>query len=707
MEKRVRRIEAAWIGSSHAAAHARQRGLRRTAVRRYRDDSYGQPLQPDNSLPAQVGGQWATPALQLPIVAINSVLLRTGKVLIFAYPWRPGSFPTTGETYEDSNTADAYVFDPLTGATKQVTPPVNPDTGKPAIIFCAGSSTLPDGRVLVVGGDVGDPRAAPNQGLNTVYVFDPVTESWEIGPRMRQGRWYPRQLQLPDGRTVIVAGLPELTDPDAGLFANTEIEIYNTDGTLQRLQNFKINGQPGNPELLGQYPHLWWMPAGHALVAGPRTTDTWLFHPPTPGRDDASWTALNPLPTHRHWATGVLLAGTATGGNTKVMLFGGADRDDHDPGGDGRNYPSVDSTIVYDDRTGKWSAGPSMRVPRSFANAVQLPDGKLAIVGGGTGEDGATWNYRWHYSADNKRVEIFDPATGTFTLGNAQAEGRTYHSTALLLPDARVVSLGDDINGPTGPGSGVRTDTAEIWSPPYLFDSSGAPARRPVLESAPASIDYGEPFTVTASGSVSRAVLIAPGATTHDNDMSQRIVLLENPVPVAGGFSLEAPGTANFAPPGFYMLFVLDAQGVPSTARFVQLADEPEVTPTPTRTATATPTASATATATATATPTPRLTLRVRAQRPRLARLRKQRRLRVALTPSRAAAVKVTLRLGGRRLARTRLHLSGPRTVSLRLSPTAARRLKGRRRVTLALRVVATPATGGRATAVRTLRLRR
>jgi hypothetical protein len=703
VERRVRTIESSLLGRGHAAEHARQRALRRRSAGRAR--AAQAPLQVDNSFqPPAIGGSWER-TVGLPIVAINATLMRNGKVLIFAYPWRPGrpDPDNPGQTLPDSGRADAYVFDPATGQSREVDPPVNPDTGKPAVIFCAGTSTLPDGRVLVTGGDVGDPTATPNRGLNTIYLFDPETETWQTGPRMRQGRWYPTQLELPDGRTAIMAGLPEVTDPDADLKANADVEIFSPDGSLQRLRNFRIDGEPGNPPLIGQYPHLWWMPSGHALVAGPRRSDSWIFHPPDAGRDNAAWTPLADLPgIHREWATGALLPGTPAGGSSRAMLMGGANRDDRDTGGPGKVYSAVASTIVYDDESGTWTGGPAMNVARAFANSVLLPDGRIAVVGGGTGDDGNKELYRWQYTEAQKRIEILDPAAGQFTLGNAQAEARTYHSSALLLPDGRVMSAGDDINGPTGPDSGVKTDTAEIWAPPYLFNADGSPAPRPAITSAPAGIAYGKPFTVGTADDVRRAVLVAPGADTHANDMSQRLVELATPQKVDGGVNLLAPGSANLAPPGYYMLFLLNAQGVPSTARFVAVGDTapPDPVPSPTPGPSGTPTPG----------PDPvAFALRVRAAHPRLGRLRRTRRLPVTVTPNRAATVRLTLGFDGHRLGRARMIFAGGfgRVGSVRVSPAGARRLTGRRRATVVLRASGAPASGAPVRITRRLRLKR
>jgi hypothetical protein len=706
VERRVRSIETSLLGTGHAAEHARQRALRRSYTRSPHARAAA-ALEPNNALvPAGVGGFWS-PSVPLPIVAINATLLRTGRVLIFAYPWRPGrpDPDNPGQTLPDSGEANAYVFDPASGSSRRIDPPINPDTGKPAVIFCAGTSTLPDGRVLVTGGDVGDPTASPNRGLNTIFLFDPASETWQTGPRMRQGRWYPTQLELPDGRTVIMAGLPEIGDPDEDQKANGDVEIFSPNGDLQRLKNFRIDGKPGHPPLIGQYPHMWWMPSGHALIAGPRKSDSWLFDPPTRGADDADWTPLNDLPgIHREWAAGALLPGTAAAGSPKAMLFGGADRDDRDTGGAGKVFPAVASTIIYDDETGSWSAGPAMSTPRAFANSVLLPDGKIAVVGGGLGDNGNVELYRWQYAEPQKRIDLYDPAANTFTFGNAQAEARTYHSTALLLPDGRVMSAGDDINGPTGPDSGVRTDTAELWSPPYLFNPDGSPASRPALTSAPMAVNYGKPFVAGTPDDVAGAVLVAPGADTHANDMSQRLVRLAPPQKVPGGVNLVAPGSANLAPPGYYMLFLLNAHGTPSTAQFISIgtdAPPPVPTPTPEPTVTVTPS------------PTPdpvRFMITLRVTKPTLHKLRRTRRLTVNVAPNRAATVRLTLALGDHRLApASKLRFAGGfgRIAQLRLTRAGVRRLAGRTRATLRLRASGTPTSGAPVTVTRRIRIKR
>jgi hypothetical protein len=278
------------------------------------------------------------------------------------------------------------------------------------------------------------------------------------------------------------------------------------------------------------------------------------------------WVDIPNLAGYRYWSTAVELGGG------RVMVLGGSDRDRE---GDEPRLPTA-STEIFDesDPAAGWRQGPPLAVERSHANSVLLPDGTVATVGGGYGEVGGEY-YRWEYDPErHTHVELYDPRTGSVTLGPAQTEGRTYHSTALLLPDGRVMSAGDDVNGrptqdnPTGTGTGTSDDTAEIYSPPYLFRGP-----RPRIAAAPAHVAHGARFEVrTPDGDVERAVLVAPGAVTHAVDTNQRVVELARPVRVPGeGYRLRAPSSRDVAPPGYYMLFLLDSKGVPSVAPFVRL----------------------------------------------------------------------------------------------------------------------------------------
>ncbi len=223
------------------------------------------------------------------------------------------------------------------------------------------------------------------------------------------------------------------------------------------------------------------------------------------------------------------------------MVIGGVDED-------------VVEVIDAADLGAGWRRRAPLPQKRHNTNSVLTPDGAVITIGG---------NLEDNYISPQKEALRYDPATDAWTPMAAQAEERGYHSTALLLPDGRIVSAGDD--GPSGPGG--QSDEIEVFSPAYLFKGP-----RPQITSAPVAVPYGSTFGVgTPDGDVAKAVLVAPGATTHANDMHQRLVPLVM-TRTAGGLQLTAPASTSIAPPGHYMLFLVNSAGVPSVARFVHLA---------------------------------------------------------------------------------------------------------------------------------------
>jgi len=395
---------------------------------------------------------------------------------------------------------------------------------------------------------------------------------------MAQGRWYPSQVLMPDGRTLIAGGLTRPGDPDfVGSKTNNDLELFSPDGAIERQAGF-FNGYQ-DPSLSGLYPRMFWMPSGRALSVGPFATDTWSVAPASPGAPATS-SSVPDLSADREWGSAVL-------SGSRVLALGGSRLDADDPAGADDIRPALSTTEYFDEDApaAGWQQGPKMAVARSHANSVLLPDGSFVTVGGGSGENAKQEYYRWLFTDSHKRVELFDPSTNTTVLGNAQEEARTYHSTALLLPDGRVMSAGDDINGANGPGtpSGTTSDTAEIYSPPYLFNPAGEPAARPVISGAISSpVRTGDALQVQTSGPTAKsAVLIAPGAATHATDMSQRRIQLAAPTAVPdqpGAIRLVIPSDVDVVPPGYYMLFLLSETGVPSVAKFIRIEAAPDTT---------------------------------------------------------------------------------------------------------------------------------
>jgi hypothetical protein len=550
-EKAFEQFETTVLGPQHAAEHAAERAAEARLKRQGRTHTRPRAHAAVDVDPA-VGGRWDAP-FPLPALAIHAVMLPTGKLLIFAYPRRPTVYNAA------ENFTKAFLVDPGNGASKEVPPPTfrDPQTGKqrPANLFCGGASLLADGQVLVTGGTLEYDNAKwYYKGLKKAYTFDPWTEKWTAQPDMRHGRWYPSQVRMSDGQTMVVAGYDEKNHTDAASGYNKDIELFTQParrGGRGRWTLLGEQGVDGAPFLDEPYPHLFDMPSGRVLVAGPHhAADSWFMDEPGPF-PTFSWDEAHDFSRDRYYGNALQLPGTPTIGNTKVMLIGGT--------AIGGDDTATATSEVFDERKNSagWKPGPSWNIARSHANTVQLPDGSMVTVGGGTGVN----EHLYDFTDDQRQVEIFDPSSGSWHLGAAQQEGRAYHSTALLLPDGRVFSGGDDLNG------GNDTDTGEIYSPPYLFKGP-----RPVIDAAPTSVAFGAKMSVRVSGPAgSRAVLVAPGAVTHAVDMDQQVVPLASTTRPDGGLDITAPADGHIAAPGHYMLFVLDAAGVPSVASWVTL----------------------------------------------------------------------------------------------------------------------------------------
>jgi Domain of unknown function (DUF1929) len=230
--------------------------------------------------------------------------------------------------------------------------------------------------------------------------------------------------------------------------------------------------------------------------------------------------------------------------------------------------PALDSTEVLAENGSSWvKTNADLTLNRAHQNTVLLPDGSMVAVGGGPGGTPEDPDPFYGTTEDHKQVELYDPtaAAGDRWRLGAQADARAYHSVAVLLPDGRVISAGDD--GNTTKSIAHALDTAEVYEPPYLFKGP-----RPTISWSPSATSWGRKFAVqTPNADIDRAVLIAPGATTHAADMHQRYAPLELEHRWQGGVELTAPANANVAPPGYYMLFLVNDAGVPSIAKFIRL----------------------------------------------------------------------------------------------------------------------------------------
>jgi hypothetical protein len=197
-----------------------------------------------------------------------------------------------------------------------------------------------------------------------------------------------------------------------------------------------------------------------------------------------------------------------------------------------------------------------MAFPRTEHNLTMLPDGTVLVTGGSRNSDVGDTASAVH------EAEVWSPTTETWTVLAAMQTPRMYHSTALLLPDGRVLVAGGGRDFPE-----VDQLSAEIYSPPYLFKGP-----RPAITSAPTGIQYATAFSVaTPDGArIASVSLVRSGSVTHAFNQNQRFVPVTFQA-ASGGLTIQAPANANLAPPGYYMLFIVDTNGIPSVAAMVKL----------------------------------------------------------------------------------------------------------------------------------------
>jgi hypothetical protein len=457
-------------------------------------------------------GRWDTLPVHMPINPVHVAMMHTGKVLIIS---GSGNDP-------DNKNFQAAVWDPKTLTIK--TFKISWD------MFCNGMVILPDGKPFVIGGTL---KYDPFLGEPKTATFDPATETFANTPDMgaNQGRWYPSGIVLSNGSVLVYSGL-------------------NTDGTLNKSvqiwtgATWAAGGAAFNSVEL--YPRQHLLPNGKVFVSG-SNLDSQMYDPATKA---FAFVANTVFKRNRDYGTSVLLPLTPENGfNPKVMIMGGSD-------------PATDTTELIDLSVPapKWVSGPAMFKGRIQMNATILPNGKVLASGGSVkNEDNAT---------AVKEAQLYDPASNTFSSASSMEFPRLYHSNTLLLPDATVVSLGGN------PLRKVYQPEIEIYSPPYLFKPDGSLATRPTITGvAPGKLHYGEQFNVTTpeAENIKFVALIRAGAVTHAFDMDQRLVGLTFTA-VDRVLHAKAPANGQLAPPGYYMLFILNKEGVPSVAQFVHLS---------------------------------------------------------------------------------------------------------------------------------------
>jgi hypothetical protein len=458
-----------------------------------------------------VVGSWSA-VQEWPVVAIHATLLANGKVLAFD---SVGDAPATA--YAIHNTTRAVLWDSVTHEMIRV----DVDTGNN--LFCAGFAHLPNGFIYLAGGNLNRNSA----GLDKTHIFNLDNNQWSVESTMTQGgRWYPSVTPLANGEMLITGGRRNIP------------EVRTTDGSLRPLSSASRGS--------GYYPWLQPAPNGDVFYAGPSTR---MYSLSTDGTG--------------HWQPHSTRDGTNRDSGSfamydigKILVSGG--------GG------SVRTAKIIDLNSGTPVISPTgdMTYGRRQHNLTILADGTVLATGGNSNGAGLVDLAHGVYAA-----ELWNPNTGQWTPLAEMQVTRQYHSIALLLPDGRVLSAGGGICDRCQQ-VGYLAKNAEVFSPPYLFlrDGSGQLAPRPTITSAPDEIHYQELFVVdTPEGAtIQKVALVRLASVTHSVNFEQRYIPLAF-TPTATGLHATAPTNANLAPPGDYMLFILDNQGVPSMAKMVEV----------------------------------------------------------------------------------------------------------------------------------------
>lgn len=481
---------------------------------------------------------WTLQDAELDTTGVHAALLPTGAVLYFSYD------------ADDENNVDRSKWQTWSESAGPSTPAA---TILQRNLFCAGHCWLGNGRLLVAAGQSWNFASSVRGADHDIHTFDPFTLEWTRHRDMPSARYYPTCVTLQNGNALILGGA--WTRVPAS-HVNHEAEVF--DWRSSRL----TAPFPFNPGFIEQlYPFAQLMPDGTAegllwVHSGERARlyspalREWL--PPT----FTTITAGNR--NYPKQGAGVMLPLTASDGfRTRILLVGG--------GSTSEDAAETAQVFEFDRSTPEQSfyrnpVGNQPSFRRFMSDAVLLADGTVLICGG-AGRGSAD-----HSHDPVMDCELFDPVTETFRVDSRIHHARMYHSSAILLPSGRVALAGNTVHW--NPGNPLEDESVEVYTPDYLLRGD-----QPVLTSAPATVAYAEVVELESADALrtARVAFVRCGTVTHTNNMDQRWVELPIVSRSQDRLSVQMPFERPFCPPGRYMFFLLDSEGVPSHARFTFL----------------------------------------------------------------------------------------------------------------------------------------
>ncbi|KAL2815797.1 galactose oxidase [Aspergillus cavernicola] len=491
------------------------------------------------SIPAPPTGQnlhrtgvWG-PTIDFPIVPVSAAVEPGSRRLLVWSAYRKNQYGgTTGGLTQTST------WDPVSGSvTRREVAQTHHD------MFCSGISMDMNGRIIITGGNDDDMTS----------IYDSFADEWIEGEHMIMERGYQSSTLLSDGNMFVIGG-----SWNGGEDQNKYGELYHVGSDTWT----SLPGAAATPLLtndaLGPYhadnhPWLFGWKNRSIYQAGPSKAMHWYFVEGQGSVTDAGGRGAD----NDQMSGSAVMFDAAHG---RILTAGGSPNYEDS---DATNHASL--VTIGDPNTLGQVQPNNMIFSRVFHTSVVLPDGSVFLTGG---QSHSTPFIEKPDSNQRMTPELYVPGTNQFELKFPNNIVRVYHSWSLLMPDATVINGG---GGLCANCSGNHYD-AQIYTPGYLFDTNGARAPRPEIRSvSPNSVHPGGQITIQTSVGVASASLVRYGSTTHTVNTDQRRIALELTTTSDRTYTATIPNDAGIALPGYYMLFVMDANGVPSVSSNVQV----------------------------------------------------------------------------------------------------------------------------------------